>query len=55
MRSDLEKVGSEMGLNDCGKIIDDISAVISNWEKFANTAGVTDDQKLSIQEQHRIL
>ena len=55
MRSDLEKVGYEMGLNDCGKIIDGISAVISNWEKFANTAGVTDDQKLSIQEQHRIL
>lgn len=55
MRSDLEKVSNEMGINDYGKIIDDISETISNWEKYAKTAGIKDDQLSSIRDQHLIL
>ena len=55
MRSDLEKVSDEMGINDYGNIIDDISETISNWEKYAKTAGIKDDQLSSIRDQHLIL
>ncbi len=55
MRSDLETVGDEMGINDCGKIIDNISEVVSNWDRYADIAGVEVDQKLSIKNQHRII
>jgi serine/threonine-protein kinase HipA len=55
IRSDLEKVGDEMGINDYGKIIDDISGFVSNWEKYAIAAGIKDDQKSLIRKEHRIL
>jgi serine/threonine-protein kinase HipA len=55
LRSDIEKVGDEMGINDCGKIINEIIIVIRNWEKYADKAGIKDSHKLSIQSQHRIL
>jgi len=55
MRSDLEKVGDEMGINDCGMIIDNISEVVSNWYRYADIAGIKENQKLSIKQQHRII
>jgi serine/threonine-protein kinase HipA len=55
IRSDLEKVGDEMGINDYGKIIDDISGFVSNWEKYAIAAGIKDDQKSLNRKEHRIL
>ncbi len=51
-RSDLEKVGEEMGIKDYGSIIDQVNDVVSNWNVYAGRAIVREDQVLSIGNQH---
>jgi serine/threonine-protein kinase HipA len=54
-RSDLEKVGDDMGINNTGEILDLIGDVTSNWNAYADKAKVAKEQKVSIGEQLRIL
>lgn len=54
-RSDLEKVGEEMGIKDYSKIIDDVIGVVSNWKEYAGKAVVREDQVLAIGNQHDLL
>jgi serine/threonine-protein kinase HipA len=54
-RSDLDKVGDDMGIKNSGEIIDLIGDVISNWEAYADKANVAKEQKVSIREQLRVL
>lgn len=54
-RFDLEKVGEEMGINEFGKIIDEVNGIISNWKEYAVKAGVEQNQIISVGNQHCLL
>ena len=53
-RTDLLHVGSEMGIRDGRRILDQVLEVVSRWPKYAKDAGVGESQTKSVGNYHRL-
>jgi len=54
-RGDLLSVGKEMSVKQCGAIIDEVAAAVSNWPDYARDAGVDSAKIQSIGKTHRLI
>jgi serine/threonine-protein kinase HipA len=54
LKEDLVRIGKEMSIKSCNKIIDEIVEVVSNWSHFAKDAGIDNAKIKSIGLTHRL-
>lgn len=54
LKEDLIRIGKEMGIKSCNKIINEIVEVVSNWSHFAKDVGIDNSKIKSIGAAHRL-
>jgi serine/threonine-protein kinase HipA len=54
LKEDLIRIGKEMGIKSCNKIIDEIVEVVSNWSQVAKDVGIDHSKIKSIAAAHRL-
>jgi serine/threonine-protein kinase HipA len=53
-RPDLLTIAQQHGLKDADDIIDQVTAAVTDWPRFAREAGVMSDQQRTISQTHRL-
>jgi hypothetical protein len=53
-RTDLLTIAQQHGLKDADDIINQVTAAVTDWPRFAQEAGVTSDQQQTISTTHRL-
>jgi serine/threonine-protein kinase HipA len=53
-RADLLTIAQQHGLKDATDLIDQVTAAVADWPRFAQEAGVKSDQRKTIPKTHRL-
>ena len=54
LKTDLIYIGKEMGIRQQNRIINEVIATVVNWRKYADIAGVDQNQAVEIQKTFRL-